>query len=165
MTRQKCDISRTVGINFELLDGLVSGKNLQLVTDTKIVQKWRKYALAHSHARILTYMYANARTRTYSYARIVLCTHLPIRRLFKIGESICAKTNTHARTCACCVARVSNSCCFGYENFAEVVKVFAYTRAPALHIRTRIILTHPPSHARTRPHAYIPGGVLYCGRN
>lgn len=40
-TRTKCEIGRGVGGDFTLYDNLITGKNLELVTDTKIVQKWR----------------------------------------------------------------------------------------------------------------------------
>jgi len=42
LTKTKCDISKTVGSDFELYDASITGKNITLVTDTKIVQKWRR---------------------------------------------------------------------------------------------------------------------------
>ncbi len=37
----KCTISRKVGGKFSISDGYILGENLELVTDEKIVQKWR----------------------------------------------------------------------------------------------------------------------------
>lgn len=40
-TRSKCELNRGVGAEFSLLDGQVSGKNIELITDKKITQLWR----------------------------------------------------------------------------------------------------------------------------
>eukprot|EP01102_Stenamoeba_stenopodia_P007484 TRINITY_DN2094_c0_g1_i1.p1 TRINITY_DN2094_c0_g1~~TRINITY_DN2094_c0_g1_i1.p1 ORF type:complete len:534 (-),score=134.79 TRINITY_DN2094_c0_g1_i1:268-1806(-) len=40
-TKTKCEIGRGVGGDFSLYDNTITGKNVELVTDAKIVQKWR----------------------------------------------------------------------------------------------------------------------------
>jgi len=40
-TKTKCEIGRGVGGDFNLYDGQINGKNVELITDAKIVQKWR----------------------------------------------------------------------------------------------------------------------------
>eukprot|EP01100_Stratorugosa_tubuloviscum_P015864 TRINITY_DN958_c0_g2_i3.p1 TRINITY_DN958_c0_g2~~TRINITY_DN958_c0_g2_i3.p1 ORF type:complete len:274 (-),score=125.45 TRINITY_DN958_c0_g2_i3:108-929(-) len=39
--RAKCEVGRGVGSEFEFYDATIRGRNVELVTDAKIVQKWR----------------------------------------------------------------------------------------------------------------------------
>lgn len=41
LVHSKCVVGKAVGSEFELYDGAVTGRQVQLVTDLKIVQKWR----------------------------------------------------------------------------------------------------------------------------
>eukprot|EP01096_Ripella_sp_DP13-Kostka_P002717 TRINITY_DN1368_c0_g4_i1.p1 TRINITY_DN1368_c0_g4~~TRINITY_DN1368_c0_g4_i1.p1 ORF type:complete len:538 (+),score=211.84 TRINITY_DN1368_c0_g4_i1:56-1615(+) len=41
MTKTTCEIGRGVGAEFSYIDGQIKGKNVELVTDSRIVQLWR----------------------------------------------------------------------------------------------------------------------------
>ena len=53
-TRTKCDLNRGVGADFSLLDGAVTGKNVELITDKKISQLWRCSEWPAQHHSLVT---------------------------------------------------------------------------------------------------------------
>ena len=55
MTRARCEISRGVGAEISYLDGQVQGKNVELITDVKIVQQWRMADWPESHFSTVTF--------------------------------------------------------------------------------------------------------------
>lgn len=54
ITRSRCEISRKVGADVSYLDGLISGKNVDLITDVKIVQQWRCGEWPEGHFSLLS---------------------------------------------------------------------------------------------------------------
>eukprot|EP01095_Lingulamoeba_sp_RSL-Kostka_P013516 TRINITY_DN5629_c0_g1_i2.p1 TRINITY_DN5629_c0_g1~~TRINITY_DN5629_c0_g1_i2.p1 ORF type:complete len:508 (+),score=145.47 TRINITY_DN5629_c0_g1_i2:58-1581(+) len=53
LTNKTCDVSRGVGGDISYLDGTVTGKNIELVTDCKIVQQWRMEDWPSNHYSIV----------------------------------------------------------------------------------------------------------------
>lgn len=54
LTRSKCDVGRGVGSTFSYLDGAITGKMTQLITDVKILQDWRCSDWPTGHLSTLT---------------------------------------------------------------------------------------------------------------
>jgi len=53
-TKTKCEMGRGVGSEFELFDGQITGKTVELVTDAKIVQKMRFHDWPPNHHSTVT---------------------------------------------------------------------------------------------------------------
>lgn len=54
-TQSKASISRKVGGKISAYDGYISGENLEIVNDKKIVQKWRGSDWPENHFSIATF--------------------------------------------------------------------------------------------------------------
>ena len=52
----KAEVSREVGGEFSIIDGYLSGKNLELVQDYKIVQSWRAKDWPEGHYSTATFI-------------------------------------------------------------------------------------------------------------
>ena len=52
-------ISREVGSEFSAYDGYITGKNLELVPDRKIVQSWRAVDWPEGHFSTVTFLFAS----------------------------------------------------------------------------------------------------------
>lgn len=53
-SKLKCEMGRGVGSAFDLFDTMIVGKNVELITDAKIVQKWRQHDWPNWHFSTVT---------------------------------------------------------------------------------------------------------------
>jgi activator of HSP90 ATPase len=83
-TKTKCELNRGVGVSFSLLDSQVTGTNVELITDKKIVQLWRQadWPAASHHSTVTIELQRVAGGTDLSFKQ----TNIPLESLSKVND-------------------------------------------------------------------------------